>query len=55
MDALIQQRNISIYIVAAISALGVLAWRRLPERWRYVRYGLLAWVIIIEWLVILLR
>ena len=57
LSQLIQQRDRTIYIIAAITSMAYMAWRRLPQggNWIFVRRGLLAWLISVEWILILVR
>ena len=55
LSQLLQARDRSIYIVAGITALAVLGWRRMPAKWVMARRLLLAWLIGAEWLLILMR
>ncbi len=57
LSQLLQQRDRAIYIVAGITVLAVLIWRRLPQSgiWITIRRVLLAWLIAVEWALILAR
>ena len=57
LTQVLQQRDRTIYLIAAATLLVMTVWRRLPARgvWLYIRPSLLAWVIAVEWLLILVR
>ncbi len=57
LSQLLQQRDRAIYIVAGVTALAILAWRRLPQSgiWITIRRMLLIWLIAVEWALILAR
>jgi hypothetical protein len=55
LTKLLQQRDLSIYVISAATVAGMVAWRKLPSGWINVRRMIIMWLVAIEWSLLYVR
>jgi hypothetical protein len=49
LTKLLQQRDLSIYVISAATVAGMLIWRKLPDGWVNFRRMIILWLVAVEW------